>query len=267
MDTDYALRVMAWFNICAYFPLTLVVICCLCYKARRDHVPVYYINLIISNLIQLYSMRVWVTKENHDVINKLSLGVYVFSVMTSLGFRMCIALERYFVIVCPQLPCIRQIKGSVWVCVAVWGIFLLTFPLLLFFGQAFTVLTLVFLPAPVFIICLAGTLKSVLQTPPAAASVPAEEKRRILGILVLLLLNYILTILPAPVMIIIGASHYFYYDEIIQTIIVILILLSPFLDLILFVFLYKGPIDKLLMRLCCCRMQDAAAGDGSTPSV
>ncbi|XP_041865944.1 C-X-C chemokine receptor type 1-like [Melanotaenia boesemani] len=219
---------MAWISICTYFPLALVVICCLCYKARRDHVPVYYINLIISNLIQLYSMRVWVTKENYDMVQYSCVVVYIFSVMTSLGFRMCIALERYFVIVCPQLPCIRQIKGSVWVCVAVWGIFLVTVPLPLFFGQPSFVLTLALLPAPVFIICLAGTLKSVLQTPPAAASVPAEEKRRILGILVLLLLNYILTILPAAIM---------------------------------------RPIDKLLMRLCCCRMQDAAAGDGSTPSV
>ena len=153
------------------------------------------------------------------------------------------------------------------VCVLVWVL-----PGVFFF---LVVVDSMFLPVPiivllfglVFIICLIGTLKSL----PAAASVSPEEKRRTVGTLVLLLLNYTLMILPLTVWCIYMITlDQFYFNSTFYgfQISYLLFHLSYPVDMILVVFMRKGPVDKLLTCLCCCcRMENTAADDRSRSSV
>lgn len=250
-------------------------------------------NLLISNLIQLFTMIFWVVNEG----DRASLTIYHSSVMVSLAFRMCIAVERYkyltaimfrviltisssqrsqkvysvlccrcLVITCPQLHCIRQIKASVLLCVAIWVACIITFPLPLFFYENLFYSTFGILPVFVFIICLAGTLRFLLKDPSDATSVPSEEKQRVIGVLVLLLLNYTVTILPIFVVMILG-TFYLFIQPTAFIVIKSLFLLSPFVDLFLFAFMCKRLFKKLQKCLCSCRKENNAADEGNrTPA-
>uniref|UniRef100_A0A669B1L3 G-protein coupled receptors family 1 profile domain-containing protein n=1 Tax=Oreochromis niloticus TaxID=8128 RepID=A0A669B1L3_ORENI len=154
-------------------------------QVRRSPVPViYYTNLLTSNLIQICIMIVWILR----ISSSIAAVIHFSCVMASLYFRMCVALERYCFIACPLLDCLRQTEGSVLVCVLVWVFCSVSVALAVFLYEFVRLIIYAALPAPLFIFCLAGTLKAL----PAATSVPTEEKRRIVGTLVLLLLNYFL---------------------------------------------------------------------------
>ena len=157
-------------------------------------------------------------------------------------------------------------KSSVLLCVTVWVGCIIAFPLPMTVGEGHFLSTLAVLPAFVFILCLAGTVRSLLKTPSAASSVPAEEKRRIVGTLVLLLLNYTVTILPTVIWKISGQFMDSYHIHISDPVLA-MFLLSPFVDLILFVFMFKGLFDKLLRCLRCCKLEDNAADEGSRVSA
>uniref|UniRef100_A0A3Q0T8I3 G-protein coupled receptors family 1 profile domain-containing protein n=1 Tax=Amphilophus citrinellus TaxID=61819 RepID=A0A3Q0T8I3_AMPCI len=188
---------------------------------RRKHVPViYYTNVLISNLIQLIMLATLVAKWNSHEVIIICIIISFFGVMASLYFKMCIALERYFFIAYPLWDC-RQTKGSVLVCVVVWVLCIVSVPLAIVLQETLRLFIYGLLPAPLFIFCLAGTLKAL----PAATSVPREEKQRVVGTLVLLLLNYFLMILPT-IICVMSSCHY-------MEIISILFLLNPFVDLFL----------------------------------
>uniref|UniRef100_A0AAZ1XU07 G-protein coupled receptors family 1 profile domain-containing protein n=1 Tax=Oreochromis aureus TaxID=47969 RepID=A0AAZ1XU07_OREAU len=210
-------------------------------QVRRSPVPViYYTNLLTSNLIQICIMIVWILR----ISSSIPAVIHLSCVMASLYFRMCIALERYCFIACPLLDCLRQTEGSVLVCVLVWVLCIVSVALAVFLYEFVRLIIYAALPAPLFILCLAGTLKAL----PAATSVPAEEKRRIVGTLVLLLLNYFLINLPAVILLTLNLYPHF-PETLIDFIIMIFFLFSSLLDLILFAFMCKGPIDRLLARL------------------
>ncbi|XP_056251614.1 proteinase-activated receptor 2-like [Seriola aureovittata] len=250
--------VLFWINIGAGIPLTLLAICSLCCQPRKDQLPITYVaNLLISNLIQICSTILWeinLTGMAGFVISMIiSTFGLCYGVLTSLCFRMCVALERYMVIAFPKQNCIRRAGTSVFVCVTIW---VLCF-IIIFFAmrskQYFYLPYPALLPFPLFIACLVLTLGAL----PAATSVPAGEKRRTVGALVLLLVNYTLLILPSIIMIIVMLTDATDFPGVVLP----LIQLSAFPDLILVVFMREGPVDKLLARLCCCRMDDVAADD------
>uniref|UniRef100_A0A3P8N8Y9 G-protein coupled receptors family 1 profile domain-containing protein n=1 Tax=Astatotilapia calliptera TaxID=8154 RepID=A0A3P8N8Y9_ASTCA len=247
-------RVVIWINTCFFLPVTILFFCCVCCAGRRYQVPViYYTNLIISLLIHHSMIFFW---EEIMHYNNIARFIYYSAVTASLYFRLLIALERYCFIACPLLDCLRQTEGSVLVCVLVWVLCIVSVALAVFSYEFVRLRIYAALPAPLFIFCLAGTLKAL----PAATSVPTEEKRRTVGTLVLLLLNYFLINLPAVIMLTLN-SYRHPYAPIINFIIVILFLFSSLLDLILFAFMCKGPIDRLLARLCCCSMESNNTGD------
>uniref|UniRef100_A0A668W4V2 G-protein coupled receptors family 1 profile domain-containing protein n=1 Tax=Oreochromis aureus TaxID=47969 RepID=A0A668W4V2_OREAU len=210
-------------------------------QVRRSPVPViYYTNLIISILIHHSTMFDWWG----IVHGTIACFFYYFAVTASLYFRLFIALERYCFIACPLLDCLRQTEGSLLVCVLVWPFCIVSVALAVFLYEYVRLIIYAALPAPLFIFCLAGTLKAL----PAATSVPTEEKRRIVGTLVLLLLNYFLINLPAVTLL--TLNLYLRFPEtLIDFIIISLFLFSSLLDFILFAFMCKGPIDRLLARL------------------
>ncbi|CAI5654916.1 uncharacterized protein LOC102077610 [Oreochromis niloticus] len=245
--------VLIWIEVCFFFPVTVLFFCCACGVGRKYQVPViYYTNLLISILIHRSMTFLW-WRTLYD--NSASF-FYNFAVTTSLYFRLCIALERYCFIACPLLDCLRQTKGSVLVCVLVWTFCIVSVALAIFLNEFVRLIIYAALPAPLFIFCLAGTLKAL----PAATSVPTEEKRRTVGTLVLLLLNYFLINLPAVILLPVSLRPR-RPETATDFIIMIFFLLSSLLDFILFAFMCKGPIDRLLARLCCCSMESNNTGD------
>ncbi|XP_042073335.1 uncharacterized protein LOC121813558, partial [Haplochromis burtoni] len=254
--------VLIWIITCFFFPLTTLFFCCVCCAGRRYQVPViYYTNLIISILIHHSMMFYMMVLRWYILHDTIVCFLYYFSVTASLYFRLCIALERYCFIACPLLDCFRQTEGSVLVCVLVWVFCSVSVALAVFSYEFVRLIIYAALPAPLFIFCLAGTLKAL----PAATSVPTEEKRRTVGTLVLLLLNYFLINLPAVILLTLNLYPPFpetlHPETATDFIIIIFFLFSSLLDFILFAFMCKGPIDRLLARLCCCSMESNNTGD------
>ncbi|XP_044228185.1 mas-related G-protein coupled receptor member B1-like [Thunnus albacares] len=229
---------------CSFIPASL--------KVQNNNVaPIFIINLLISDIIQLCCMIVEVAKpdwKNEEIF----FYIYCFGVLASVGFMVCIALERYLLIAWPLWYRVRRtIKISFVVCVVVW-ILPLVYVLPLYFLVKFEISETIFavfllIPFPLFIFFLGGTLKSLF----AAISVSSDEKRRIVGMLVLVLLIYTLLFLPSIIWSLVEeASDNYTFDNLTF----ILLRFSPLADLILYVFMRKGVIDKLLASLCCCRM-------------
>uniref|UniRef100_A0A3P9DQK2 G-protein coupled receptors family 1 profile domain-containing protein n=1 Tax=Maylandia zebra TaxID=106582 RepID=A0A3P9DQK2_9CICH len=225
--------------------------------AVQNKTPIiYYTNLLIATVIQICTMMMMVSKPDDRKISNTSSLVFYCAVMANLYFKVCIALERYLFIACPLLDCIRQTKGSVLLCVLVWALCIVSIPPATVLQQYFRLICFTLLPGLPFIYCLIG----ILQALPAATAVPTEEKRRIAGTLVLLLLNYFLIVLPTTIFYILIVSLHYHFDTDIPDIVLTLSLLSPFVDLTLFCFMRKGPIDKLLACLCCCSMDSPRCG-------
>ncbi|XP_073337564.1 uncharacterized protein [Pagrus major] len=230
-------------------PLTLVAIYAVYSLVRKDHVvPVYVINLLISDLIQFCCLITSVTGSD-GMMSLIVVHIYFSSLMVSVCFMLCIALERYLIIACPLWYRFRHtIKFSVVLCVVVWVLSPVTSLTLVTLENVsiarIVIGTFFFFPLPLFIFFLGGTLKAL-----SASRVPSDEKRRILGILVLVLLIYTLLFLPAIILLMGNVyNHHLAYVS------YVFLWLSPLADLFLYVFMRKGIIDKLLASVCCCRM-------------
>uniref|UniRef100_A0A8P4KI26 G-protein coupled receptors family 1 profile domain-containing protein n=1 Tax=Dicentrarchus labrax TaxID=13489 RepID=A0A8P4KI26_DICLA len=218
-------------------------------QVRNDHVaPIYVINLLISDLIQLCCLIVWLARREDQKIFQILKLIYDSCLIASVGFMVCIALERYLVIAFPLWYRFRRtIKTSVVVCVVVWVIsFFVNLPFI--FLDDVNVECIIFgvfllLPFPLLIFFLGGTLKAL-----SSSRVPSDEKRRIVGILVLVLLIYTLLFLPRIIWALAEETRNNTFVSF------IFICLNPLADLVLYVFMRKGTIDKLLASVCCCRM-------------
>ncbi|KAL7383540.1 hypothetical protein ABVT39_012796 [Epinephelus coioides] len=244
-QVEFIMKVVTIIIMCIGLPLTLVAIYAVRSLVKDDHVvPIYVINLLITDLIQLCSMITWYLP------NRGSLLIYLYCLVTSIGFMVCIALERYLVIACPLWYRFRRtIKVSVLVCLVVWVLPAVIYCLLLTVRKSITIAgILLLLPLPLFIFFLGPwTLKALS----ASISVHSDEKRRIVGMLVLVLLIYTLLFLPSIILLLVKEIR---YRGIYRSLFPVFLLLSPLADLFLYVFMRKGIIDKLLASVCCCKM-------------
>lgn len=227
--------------------------------------PIYVINLLVSDLVQLCCMIIWLTKAKAERLSDITCFLYVFSLMTSVCFMVCVALERYVsgrppsrrpcpavsyhVSVCGRYLVISQplwyrfrrtIHFSVVVCLAAWALSLVTILSISlasdFMYPAIVLCIVLLLPFPVLVFSLVGSLKALSSS----ISVPSKEKRRIVGVLVLVLLNYTLLFLPTIVL-----SFCRRYDSVLHGVSFTLIQFSPLANLVLYVFLRKGTMDHL----------------------
>lgn len=261
-ETGFIIKVVTCIIICIGLPLTLMAIYALFSQVRNDHVaPIYVSNLLISDLIQLCCLIAEVAQPKDRKIVDVFTYIYYFCVGASGGFMVCIALERYLVIACPLWYRFRRtIKISVLVCVVVWALPLVCLLPFFFWDNPevkrviFAILIIV--PLPLLIFFLAGTLKALS----AATSVHSDEKRRIVGILVLVLLIYTLLFLPSIIWSLTAAAI---SNKTVYYLFPVFLKLSPLADLVLYVFIRKGIIDRLLASSCCCKMD---SNDISSPA-
>ncbi|XP_078016839.1 G-protein coupled receptor 68-like [Epinephelus lanceolatus] len=248
--------------ICIGLPLTVLAIYALFSEVQNDHVaPIYVINLLISDLIQLCCLTYELVQPKERIIFIIIYRIYSYCLVASICFMMCIALERYLVIACPLWYRFRRtIKISVLVCVVVWALPLVCLLPFFFWDNPevkrviFAILIIV--PLPLLIFFLAGTLKALS----AATSVHSDEKRRIVGILVLVLLIYTLLFLPSIIWSLTAAAI---SNKTVYYLFPVFLKLSPLADLVLYVFIRKGIIDRLLASSCCCKMD---SNDISSPA-
>ncbi|XP_030298083.1 mas-related G-protein coupled receptor member A6-like [Sparus aurata] len=242
--------------------LTLLAIYSLYTMVRKDHVvPIYVINILISDLIQLCCLIPLVTGSEDMMLPMLSL-IHLICLMASIGFMVCIALERYLVIACPLWYRFRHtIKFSVVLCVMIWVLSSVLCALTLWVLQDGYITeiimgTFLLLPLPLFIFFLGGTIRAL-----SASRVPSDEKQRIVGIFVLVLLIYTLLFLPAIIWFMADGDI---HDQTLSNLVYVFVQLSPLADSLLYVFMRKGTIDKLLASVCCCRMD---SNDITSPTV
>ncbi|XP_045910205.1 G-protein coupled receptor 4-like [Micropterus dolomieu] len=258
---DFILNVVTYIIVAVGLPLTLVAIYALYSMVRSDHVaPIYVINLLITDILQVCCMIVWVAPNvDWNMISEIFSFTYLPAVFASVYFMVCIALERYLAIAHPLwYRCRRTIKTSVVLCVLVWVLSAVCVVSFYFIDRVvrYILAAVVLLPPfPLLIFSLVGTLKALS----ASISVPTDEKRRIVGSLVLVLLIYTLLFLPSIILLLVEN-----YDPTLYFLSTIFVRLSPLADLFLYVFMRKGFIDKLLASVCCRRMD---SNDISSPSV
>uniref|UniRef100_A0A3B4X0P5 Ovarian cancer G-protein coupled receptor 1-like n=2 Tax=Seriola lalandi dorsalis TaxID=1841481 RepID=A0A3B4X0P5_SERLL len=232
-------------------------------QVRNDHVaPIYIINLLISDLIQLCCMIVEVVLPEDSIITTIFRIIYLCGLTASVGFMMCVALERYLVIAWPLWYRFRRtIKTSVVVCVVVWTLSLVTFFSVVFLADSDDMLipfaVFLLLPLPLFIFFLGGTVKALS----AAISVPADEKRRIVAVLILVLLIYTLLFLPYIILLLVEEAR---HNITLGVVSFMFVKFSPLADVFLYVFIRKGAVDKLLASLCRCRMDSDDSNRSTT---
>ncbi|XP_033181459.1 G-protein coupled receptor 4-like [Mastacembelus armatus] len=254
MDFDY---IFSFFIDCTVIglglPLTLLAISALISLVRDDHVaPIFVINLLIADLLQIccINQKMTITFFILDIESWLLLDtLYYFFLMASVGFMMCVALERCLIIYRPLWYRInRSVKVSVLICVIVWLTPVVPFSFAYSNSQTTSIIfvTYLLLPLPVFVFSLVGTLKSLS----ASISVSSEEKRRIVGAVVLVFLIYVMLFVP----IITDWLPDTYYPSL-SLVSFILVRLNPIADLVLYFFMGKGATDKLRALLCCCRKE------------
>ncbi|KAL7384314.1 hypothetical protein ABVT39_027954 [Epinephelus coioides] len=252
-QVEFIMKVVTIIIICIGLPLTLVAIYAVRSLVKDDHVvPIYVINLLITDLIQLCCMIAWVLPEDWILSGGIILLIiYSYCLLASIGFMVCIALERYLVIACPLWYRFRRtIKVSVLVCVVVWVLPAVIYCLFLIGRKSIPVIgILLLLPLPLFIFFLGGTLKALS----ASISVHSDEKRRIVGMLVLVLLIYTLLFLPTIILSLAQGSSDIDKRKL-NNLSLTFVQFSPLADLFLYIFMRKGTIDKLLASVCCCRM-------------
>ncbi|XP_014879326.1 G-protein coupled receptor 4-like, partial [Poecilia latipinna] len=185
---DQIRRWVNWITIGIGLPLILIVMIAVVFQVKKGQdAPVYVINLLVSDLIQLCCRM-------SSVVNLFRITFY--AVLVSVGFMVCISCERYLVIAKPLWYRFRRnIKTYVVVCSLVW-ILPVVFLIMIYVapGLPEVIICTVFLllPFPLFIFFLVGTIKSLS----GALRVPADEKRRIVAIQAVVLLNYTLLYLP-----------------------------------------------------------------------
>ncbi|XP_045065631.1 ovarian cancer G-protein coupled receptor 1-like [Coregonus clupeaformis] len=236
--------IVCWTTFSIGLPLICLAIYAMYFLIRADHIaPVYVINLLIADLIQI-CMRPIILFSNGEFVVIL---IEFFGISASIGFMVCIALERYLVIAFPLWYRFRRnIKYSLIVSSIIW-----VFPFiqisLFFLSPTFEISLILFaaillIPIPLLAFFLVGTLKALS----VSIAVPAVEQRRIIGTLALVLGNYTVLFLPLIIQTLISgvtAQQNVEIGTILES-------FSPLVDPLLYVFMRKGAKDTLLAFHC-----------------
>ena len=244
-EFGHVVYVMGWVVFSLGIPVVFLAIYLLYCLICADHIaPIYVINLLISDVLQMCVVPVMLQGYCHTVV----LLVYNFGLTASVGFMLCIALERYLVVAFPLWYRFRRnVKYSFIVSSIVWLfpfveiviLYFMSFEASLFLNS---VLTLI--PLPLLIFFLVGTLRALSDS----ISVPVLEKRRIIGTLALVLGIYCLLFLPRVIQDLLIAV----WGPVKTHVGCILVMFSPLVDPLLYVFMRRGAKDILMACPCPC---------------
>ncbi|XP_036379657.1 free fatty acid receptor 3-like [Megalops cyprinoides] len=196
------LVVFGWITFCIELPVICWAILSLCHLVKTDQVtPVYVINLFISDILQLLGrlgdlIECFLDGESYITLIILIILklILLLGILASVVFMVCIALERYLLIVHPLWYRYRRtVRRSVLVSLAAWVspfIVIICYISVPYGGLA---IVIVFsLPFPLLMFFLVVTWRALSHS----TSVPVAEKRRILGMLFLVLSNYAVLFFP-----------------------------------------------------------------------
>ncbi|KAK2824596.1 hypothetical protein Q5P01_021771 [Channa striata] len=180
-NAEFIMNIVTWIIIVIGLPSNIVALFASYTQVQKDHVvPIYFINLLVSDLIQLCCMIVFVTAKYSHIFHR-AYDIFTYSLMASVYFMLCIALDRYLFVACPLWHRSKlTIRISVVLCAAVWS-FVLVICLPLFFGLSWAVtptvhVAFLFLPSPLLIFFLGGTIKAL-----SSASASHDEKCKTLA--------------------------------------------------------------------------------------
>uniref|UniRef100_A0A8C7RLA2 G-protein coupled receptors family 1 profile domain-containing protein n=1 Tax=Oncorhynchus mykiss TaxID=8022 RepID=A0A8C7RLA2_ONCMY len=225
--------------------------------------PVYVINLLISDLLQITMTLVFIFSR---IFVRLGL-------CTSLGFMLLISLERYMVVVCPLWYRLRRsVKNSTLVSLSLWALALVyvTFDYIFLIDMRYSLTifsAISLLPAPFLVLLFLVTQRALSRS---MAFRGAERRRRILGTLGLVLGSYTLLFLPYSI-------RNLYYSikphapsvsdpvsDLSSVITSALLYLSPLTDCFLYIFMRRDLRDTVDAFPCCRRLLNV--GDGNRSS-
>uniref|UniRef100_W5LXW3 G-protein coupled receptors family 1 profile domain-containing protein n=1 Tax=Lepisosteus oculatus TaxID=7918 RepID=W5LXW3_LEPOC len=169
-------------------PVNCLAIFGLCRLVTVNHVaPVYVINLLISDLLQMP------IKFQHIITQYICSRAFHIGVSAGNGFMVCIALERYLVIAHPLWYRFRHsVKNSVLLSLAIWT---MCVPCVLLFTSYVVLygflIVLMLLSSALLVFFYVGTRRAIV----AAISMTAAEKARILCMLAFVLIaNAVLSV-------------------------------------------------------------------------
>ena len=222
---------------------------------RVDHTtPVYVINLLVSDFLQLLIRPLLIKRVLERKDNNLSARHFVFllGVFGSIGFMLCITVERYVAVARPLWYQQRHtIKCSILICLVVW-ILTLTITLLnefLMFPQQLNI-RVYFMNAVFSLLLFVCLVICYLRTQRAVRSVqslPDEEKKRILNLLGMVVGTYGVLFLPLCIL-----SFYIYIVKrfffIPMYFASLLVQLNPMMDPFLYIFIRR---DVNVRGHCC----------------
>ena len=239
-----------WAISCFAFPIICAATYGLYCLIKSEHVtPVYVINLLMSDMLQICTKPVWHMISPLSVMHLVLFAVYSLGVVTSICFMLCISAERYVAIAYPiWYRCRHTKKMSLWASFMVWVaavLYVLIVSLAVLTGNLDQrilisgMIVFYLLPYPLVICFSMGTWRALSN----AKSVPAHERRRIMGTLALVLFIYTVLFLPFIIlMLTITVSPALLNEAPVQNLWIladILLALNPMVDPILYVFMRR----------------------------
>ncbi|XP_041753068.2 G-protein coupled receptor 4, partial [Coregonus clupeaformis] len=204
-------------------PLNLMALFGLYRLIKTENVlPVYVINLLLSDLLQLFTLPLWIDyySRGHSwrfgsTSCQFSGVSFYVSIYTGIAFMCIIALERYLAIAKPlRFQALRKLNFARWIALSIWVVVALPLSIALhtmqpndnhtlcmerypskegFITYRLITLTLSFLIPLSFILFLH---RKTLRSLSAIGALGAEEKHRIRGFLILLVVIFILVLGP-----------------------------------------------------------------------
>ncbi|KAL2083396.1 hypothetical protein ACEWY4_021169 [Coilia grayii] len=241
-DVPFPLNDVTFIVYWVIFFIALPGICFALYKLRSqmtpDQVaPVYVINLLISDLIQICSNPIRMTAWQYgffvSYVPYLYLHVNVF-------FMMCKSVERYIMIAhAVWYRKIQSRRTSVIVSVIIWMVSAVVWITSFFLPNMYGMVSVLLLPYPLVIFFFVATWRALSRT-----SVPRNDQKRIMATLALVLCIYTILFLPFILLLFDVDNNLFISAE-------ILIALNPLFDLLLYVLIRRDVKDDLRALLSC----------------
>ncbi|KAL2083386.1 hypothetical protein ACEWY4_021159 [Coilia grayii] len=261
-DLYFFMSIHSWVILPIAVPMVCLAICGLVSLIKTGQVaPVYIINLLISDMLQMFTRPVVLSLSPSGVIYELTAFVYSSGLLASTFFMVCIAGERYAMIAHPVWYRIhRTVKKSLLCSVAVWlvtavaigGIVLAAVTDVIEVDKVYAYWAVVtLLPYPFVIFFSVGTWRALSKS----MSIPPREQRRIMGMLALVLIIYTALFLPyIALLLLMSTCPALFTDYTFQCLAVVstaLLSLNLVVDPVLYVFM--GKRSSLALPCCRCR--------------